>query len=101
MAPYRFARRAGEVSRDSFVDRAVELAFDCSSGADTSDEVQSLRFGDGCKYGFTLRDENGSIIAPPPPICTMDTPVVDYQPRQSVTIKRSWVWDDASIEPGI
>nr|MEE4266856.1 BsuPI-related putative proteinase inhibitor [Candidatus Krumholzibacteria bacterium] len=71
------------------------------SVTNTSEEVQALTFANGCTYGFTLRDKNGHIFWPPPPICTMNAPVMRFEPQQTKTFDLSWIWNDATIETGV
>ena len=57
-------------------------------------------FASGCIYGFSLVNEQGETVAPPPPVCTMNAPTVRYAPGEEVTREFQWVWDDPDIEPG-
>jgi hypothetical protein len=57
-------------------------------------------FGSGCIYGFTVRDGHGDRVAPPPRMCTMNTPTVTYGPGEVVVAEFDWTWDDPDIEPG-
>lgn len=57
-------------------------------------------FSNGCKYGFSLWNEQGELVAPPEPVCTMDAPTVAYAPGEVVTSDFQWVWDDPDITPG-
>lgn len=57
-------------------------------------------FSSGCIYGFNLRSQQGEVVAPPHPVCTMHAPVVMYMPGEAVTSAFEWVYDDPSIGPG-
>jgi hypothetical protein len=57
-------------------------------------------FASGCIYGFALWNQRGELVAPPPPICTLNAPTVRYLPDEVVTREFRWVWDDPSIRPG-
>ena len=66
----------------------------------TGDEPASRQFTSGCIYGFGLRNADGEIVAPPPPICTLNLPVVEYQPGEVVKHTFQWAWEDQDLEPG-
>jgi len=68
--------------------------------ANKNNKTVTKHFSSGCIYGYSLRTRNGEVVAPPPPICTMNAPTVTYQPGELVTKVFLWVWDDPSIEPG-
>ena len=57
-------------------------------------------FASGCIYGFAVRNSRGDRVAPPPPICTANAPVVTWAPGEVVTAEFTWTWDDPNIEPG-
>jgi len=65
-----------------------------------SDAPVVRHFASGCIYGFALWSEEGELVAPPPPICTMNAPTVRYAPGETVNRKFQWVWDDPDIGPG-
>ncbi|MDH3198857.1 MAG: hypothetical protein OEO21_11530, partial [Candidatus Krumholzibacteria bacterium] len=47
-------------------------------------------FGSGCIYGFGLWDSEGELVAPPPPVCTMNAPTVRYKPGGVVVRTFEW-----------
>jgi len=67
----------------------------------TSSEHVSKGFSSGCIYGYSLRNGDGDIVAPPPPICTANAPIIQYQPGQVVTRDFHWEWDDPDLQPGV
>ena len=57
-------------------------------------------FASGCIYGYSLWNPEGELVAPPPPICTLNAPVVTYAPGESDIREFEWLWDDTQIKPG-
>lgn len=60
----------------------------------------SKGFSSGCVYGFGLWSASGVLVAPPPPVCTMNAPIVKFEPWEVRSIEFRWVWSDSLIEPG-
>ncbi len=65
-----------------------------------SDAPAVKHFASGCILGFSLWNLQGELVAPPPPICTLNAPTVKYAPGEVVIAEWQWVWDDPNIEPG-
>lgn len=65
-----------------------------------TDEPITHGFSSGCVYGFGLYDGNDRLVAPPPPICTMNAPVITYEPGEVVMGNFEWTWDDPGLKPG-
>jgi hypothetical protein len=64
-------------------------------------DVEAVKhFTSGCIYGFSLWNDQGELVAPPPPICTADAPTVKYAPGEVVIREFQWMWDDSEIKPG-
>ena len=67
----------------------------------TTDEVQFMSLTTGCEFGYSLRDENGDIVAPTMLYeCRRTTTGYKFSPGQSVE-EFNWVLDDEGIKPGI
>ena len=68
------------------------------------DAPLAVRFTSGCLYGFGLwdlaGDGGGAILAPEPPMCTMNAPTVTFAPGESREQSFTWVWDGSHPAPG-
>ena len=62
--------------------------------------VTRKAFSSGCIYGYSVTDDGGVRLAPAPPVCTANAPVVTYAPREVVTREFEWVYEDPSIPAG-
>jgi hypothetical protein len=60
----------------------------------------SVQFSSGCMYGFGLWNAAGELVAPPPPMCTMNAPVVEFGAGEVVERRFEWVWDEGDVAPG-
>lgn len=69
--------------------------------ANDRDEAHSVRFTSGCLYGFGLWDASGELVAPAPPMCTMNAPVVEFAAGEVAEHRFEWKWDGSSVEPGM
>ncbi len=63
--------------------------------------AQFVQFTSGCLYGFGIWHEDGELVAPPPLMCTMNAPVVEYGPGEIVAREFKWTWDGRSPAPGV
>ena len=60
----------------------------------------AVQFTSGCMYGFGLWNAEGELVAPPPPMCTMNAPVVEFGAGEVVERRFEWVWDEGDVAPG-
>lgn len=89
-----------EVTAESMVLRRGETLHIRLTVTNESDAPAVKHFANGCIYGFSLWTRQGELVAPPPPVCTLNAPTVRYAPGEVVIREFQWVWDDPNIEPG-
>ncbi len=64
-------------------------------------EPISVSFNSGCLYGFGLWNQDGELVAPESPICTMNAPIIRYEPGEVVKRSFRWEWDGRQLAPGV
>ena len=63
--------------------------------ANNSSETIVKHFSSGCIYGYSIDG-----IAQRPSACTMEAPIIRWEPGEIVVRKFTWEWNDTRIVPG-